>query len=276
MKPTTSCIRRDPPGAPRGWRAWLIGSCLGLGMSVQAVAEPEVTQTIGAPYAPAGYTLQLTEDCDIVSSGGAPGAYLRCNPGLGWQLRDAAGDLIYPKTGYLPRNAEWAFAGDRVVAFSAFGRVTLVALPSGAAQDTSFSELTALQLEGVDIAALLWSPLKGDSPPMAAPLRIDGNVGPPIADEDLASMDLRSEPRCREAMALVALKVEQLPNRKWTKIVREPSRAPSSAWTCESLSGVRYAGRAADGRWWPLDAKSFKPLTTVGFDHSDKALKAGR
>lgn len=256
------------------WRAWLLGPCLVLSLSLQAVAEPRVAQTIRAPYAPEGYTLQLTEDCEIVSRGGAPDAYLRCAPGLGWRLQDTAGGLIYPKAGYLPSDTEWAFAGDQAVAFASNRGVTLVKLPSGSAQVTEFSALVPLHLDGADVSAVLWKRAYVGAPSIAAPLLSDGSVGPQMGDKAIASVDLTSERRCLEAMAIALLGAEQLPNRKWSKIVREPSEAPGQAWTCDSLSSVRFAGRSSDGRWWALDPLTFKALSAEGFDHVAQALAA--
>jgi hypothetical protein len=265
----------DHRGVLRQRRAWLFGPLLAMSLAVQAGAEPRVTQTIGEPYVPRGYMLQLTEDCEIVSRGGPPDAHLRCTPGLGWRLNDDAGVLIFPKAGYLPQDADWAFAEDHAVAFATRGRVTLVDLPSGTAQGTQFSHLVPLHVEGAGVAALLWRPSIGDAPAVAAPLLTDGSLGAPISGQDISNMDLTWDQPCREAMALAILGAERLPNRVWSQILRSPSEPPGQAWTCDSLFSVRFAGRGSDGRWWALDPLTFKPRGAAGFDSTDQALQAG-
>ena len=259
---------------PGGWRVLTAGLTLALGLAMSASAAPRITQRINAPYIPKGFELQLTEDCEIISSGGPPDARLNCAPGLGWRLLDADGELIFPKVGYLREDTDWVFAADRQVAFAGGGRVTLVDLPSGTARDTPFKDLIRLHAQGLGVMALLWRPSSGGGPAAAVPLLADGSLGAPVAEADVPGLDRVWDKQCREAMALAAMRVERLPNTVWSQIVRAPAEPSAQAWTCDGLSAVRFAGLGADGRWRALDTLTLELRVEAAFDSADLALKA--
>lgn len=255
-------------------KAWIF-AVVATAAAPVALAQPRVTTEIGAPYAPDGLQLRLTEDCHIESSGGPPDARLRCAPGLGWRLHDAAtGEAIYPAQGYLPRDLEWAFAGPGAVAFLAQRQVSIVRLPSGKTTELGPGDLEQYRdAEGLPFKAVVWTlPRDADQPTVVFMLRPDGTLSDSV-DSDMRRVDYTRGLGCREAAVLAAMGAENLPNSTWSKIVRL-SAAEEGRNLCDTVGRDRLAGLGPDGLWRRLDPKTFKAIGSGSFATADDALKA--
>ena len=237
-------------------------------------AEPRVTSTVAAPYAPEGVEWRLVEDCAIESRApsGGMGAILRCAPGAGWQLFASSGAAIYPKVGVLPRDVAWAFAGERFVAVENRGQVRVVSLVSGAVREVDFDGIVNLRgVEGMPFTALLLRTRDG----LATPLSNDGEELPPLSNADVRALaDAPTSFPCYDAFALALIGAENLQNRVWSEIARVVDKAPR---TCESarVSDIVVA-RGRDGRWRSLDNGTFSAAGTDTFSSKDEAVSAAR
>ena len=238
-----------------------------------AVSQPRVTVEIGAPYIPEGLVLRETSDCQIASSGGPPDAHLRCAPGLGWRLLDAATDaVIYPTEGYLRRDLEWAFAGPEAVAFLQGSDLKIVRLPSGEVTEMGTGDLEQFRdAEGLGFRAVVWTLPRGDNPSEAFILRADGSLSAPVAGADMRQADWTRGLGCRPAVVLAALGAENMPNSIWSKIVRR-SAAEDGVDLCETIHEDRLAGLGDDGLWRALDPSNFKANGTGAFGTAAEAL----
>ncbi|MEZ6031404.1 MAG: hypothetical protein R3C46_16890 [Hyphomonadaceae bacterium] len=255
-------------------RAWIVAVAAVVAAPV-ALAQPKVTAEIGAPYIPDGLQLRLTEECRIESSGSAPDAHLRCTPGLGWRLHDAAtGEVVYPVQGYLPRDLEWAFAGPGAVTFLAQRQVSIVRLPSGETTELGPGDIEQYRdAEGLPFKAVVWTlPRNAGQPTTVFLLRPDGTLSDSI-DADMRRVDYTRGLGCREAAVLAAIGAENLPNSTWSKIVRL-SAAEEGRNLCDTVGHDRLAGLGSDGSWRRLDPKSFKAIGSGSFATADDALKA--
>jgi len=238
-----------------------------------AVSQPKVTVEIGAPYIPEGLVLRETSDCQIASSGGPPDAHLRCAPGLGWRLYDAATDaVIYPAEGYMPRDLEWAFAGPQAVAFLQGSDLEIVRLPSGEVTEMGTGDLEQFRdAEGLSFRAVVWTLPRGDNPSEAFILRADGSLSAPLAGADMRQADWTRGLGCRPAVVLAALGAENMANGTWSKIIRR-SAAQEGTDLCDTIHEDGLAGLGADGRWRRLDPANFKAIGTDTFSTAAEAL----
>lgn len=238
----------------------------------QALAQPRVSIEISAPYIPEGLLLRKTEDCSIQSSGGPPDAHLRCAPGLGWRLQDAAtGDVLYPKSGYISSDLEWAFAGPQAVALLEGRDLKIVRLPSGESEYLGRGDLHQLRdVEGLGFSAVVWKPGADEAAGEAFIVLADGALSGPLAGADMRPADYTRGLGCRQAVVLAALGAENLPNSTWSRIVRRSAATDNDL--CQTIHADRLAGLGADGRWRPLGPASFKAVGADTYTTAEEAL----
>lgn len=251
-----------------------LGVVFALIVATTAHAEPRVTTTVAAPYAPQGVEWRLIEDCAIESRAprGGVGAIMRCAPGAGWQLFGRSGAAIYPKAGVLPRDVEWAFAGENFVAVENRGRVRVVSLATGAARDVDFDGIVSLRgVEGMPFTALLLRTRDG----VATPLSNEGEELPALSRADARALaDAPTSFACYRAFALALIGAENLRNTVWPEIVRVVDKAPG---TCDSaLVSDIVVARGRDGRWRALDNGTFLASGAETFSSKDEAVSAVR
>lgn len=238
-----------------------------------AFAQPKVTQTIAAPYVPDGLELRQTEDCHIQSLGGAPDARLRCSPGYGWRLHDAAtGAVVYPHEGYMRSDLEWAFAGPGAVAFLEGRRLFTVDLRSGKTSELGSGDLEQFRdAEALGFSAVVWTLPLQDEAEQAMILMRDGTLSAPIEGADLRRAKGTKGLDCRPAVVLAALGAENFANARWSRIVRK-SAGVDGQDLCRTVRLDRLAGLGADGRWRPLDPANFGAIGTDSFASVEEAL----
>ncbi len=237
-------------------------------------ADPAVTQRIAAPYVPAGYVMEETADCGIESSGGAPDARLRCASGLGWRLMTETNAVVFPKGGYLPPDARWAFPGPATGVFLSRSQIEIVSMPDGAVRRADFNRLEQMRgVRGLPTLAVTWNAGASDpdEPLQARLVTAQGEVGEPLSGSDMRRVEgARGIHDCWRAVVLSAIRAETLPNTDWSELVRATGDA-SGGLTCGAYIVPALAGREAGG-WRLLDANTFEPATPKVFATAEDAL----
>lgn len=249
----------------------LLTACAIALFAPTALAQAKVTNRISAPYIPFGYVLELTEDCKIESSGKRPDAHLRCAPNLGWRIVDTAGRVIYPADGYLRPDLKWAFGGSNSVALKSGQEITIVQLPSGTAEVFGEGSLEQLRnVEGIPFAAVVWPAETKDGEAIAArPLMPTGELGPAIANSDMRGLPEFEDLPCWRAGVLAGIKVEDLPNTRWQRIVRLRGEGRTR---CDAVRFDTLAGLDDDGRWRSLDNETLRARGDQVFITVEEAL----
>ena len=259
---------------------WVLCGLAAAGLLVShAVAEQRATFRIGPPFIPDGYAMEETSDCRIVASGSAPSAHLECTPGLGWRLATADGAVVFPASGFLSPDAQWAFPGPQTGVFLSRGETTVVSLPDGRAQSIDFDRLEQVRTaRGLPVLAVVWRSggrqAEGDPWP-ARLVSADGTVGDPLPGSDMRGVEgARGYTDCWTAVILSAIRVESLPNSAWVEL-RRASGDGAGALACGLYSVPALAGRDGDG-WRRLDPGTLEPAGGQVFASAEEALASAR
>jgi len=258
----------------------ICGVALAAFAAASAVAERKVTDRVREPWTPAGYVLEETSDCEIAGGRDAPGAFLSCAPGLGWRLMTTDGAVVFPKGGYLQRDAEWAFPGSGTAVFLSRNQIEIVSLPGGETRRADFNNLAEVRgARGLPVLAVTWK-AQGWGSEDAQPIRArlvgaDGEIGEPLEASDMRGvLDARGLHACWSAVILAGIAVEKLPNSAWGELKRDVGDA-DSALTCGPYLVPALAGRDAQG-WHVLDPGSLEPVGPRVFASASEAFASAR
>ncbi|MBI1401677.1 MAG: hypothetical protein GC147_00495 [Porphyrobacter sp.] len=187
-------------------------------------------------------------DCEIVSSGGAPDAMLRCSPMMGWKLYAPDGSLVYPRDGYIAPEADWVFSARGAIFFGA-GAPVFVALPAGEARVLPFREVVPLRgITGIDALAAAWS--DSDAVLLDGGGAVLAHANPVEVTQAAAEPDAT----CRAALLLAIFHAEALANTRWMRLKRIGTVPDCAAIARGVLAGQESAG------WRRLDPASLAPL----------------